>query len=95
MLTIRNFKINRLIQINVIDGFKKKPIYRTITAIDRRNIDNIAHMTGDKVAMTTFGVTGSKLRFDEAFSIYKDMAKESRDRFKMLSSLLPQVVLMN
>ena len=38
-------------------------------------------MTGEKVTLTTFGVSGSKIRFDEAYAIYAEMAKESRDRW--------------
>lgn len=41
--------------------------------------------------MTMFGISSSKLRFEEAHSAYAEMAKENANKAGMLSTLLPRV----
>ena len=77
--------------MEVMDGFKRKAIYRTVTATDKDSIEAVAASTTDSVAMTSFGVMGVKLRLDEAVSLYQLMTMESRNKAKVLSKILPQL----
>jgi len=77
--------------INIEDSFKRKAIFRTITNADKEFIEDIAAGATDSISMTTFGVTNSKLRLDEALALYHTMAMENSSKPKILAKILPQL----
>lgn len=74
-----------------MDTFTRKLIYRTVTSCDKDFIQEIAAATSDSVSMTTFGVSQSKLRLDEALSMYTLMSMENTNKSKVLAKILPQL----
>ena len=81
-----------ILYFSIVDGFKRKDIYRTLTSVDRDNIDLVANCTGDPTKMTSFGVSAAKLRLDEAFSLYNSlMADCTQNKTEILAIILPQL----
>ena len=76
--------------VTVIDGFAKKEIHRVVSSCDRDYINELASQTGDCVAMTSFGISGAKVRLDEALNLGDTMMQDSRSRVEVLVKLLPQ-----
>jgi len=84
--------LTNLLSIRVFtDSFKRKAIFRTITNADKDFIEDIASGATDSISMTTFGVTNSKLRLDEALALYHTMALENSSKPKILAKILPQL----
>ena len=79
------------LHINVVDGFNRKAIFKTMTSVDRDNIAMLAECTGDPSKMTNYSVGGIQMRCDEAFSLFESMMKDGRGKVAVLSSLLPQL----
>lgn len=85
------------LQLSVVNGFQKKDIYKTLTSTDRDNINKLAGAGADKDAakMTSFGVATTKIRLDEAYSLYTTMIGSQTDnkaaKTAVLSTLLPQL----
>lgn len=78
--------------ITVVDGFHRKPIFRTMSAVDRDNIHALAVQSSDRIALTWMGATGCRLAIGEAGRIYQTMLTEARSKNKVVSSLLPQLL---
>ncbi len=81
---------NGVMYISIIDGFAKKEIHRVVSSCDRDYINELASQTGDCIAMTSFGVSGAKVRLDEALNLSETMMQESRSKVDVLVKLLPQ-----
>lgn len=77
--------------IKVEDGFTRKNIFRIISGCDKAHIEAVAAHCTDPSSMTSHGVAGAKLRVEEAFTIFKEMEQESRNKSKILAKLLPQL----
>ena len=77
--------------INIEDSFKRKPIFRTITNADKDFIEDVAAGVTDSISMTTYGVSNSKLRLDEALSLYHTLSQENGSKLYILAKILPQL----
>ena len=80
-----------ILHISIVDSFKRKAIYRTVTSSDKEFIEVIAQGTSDSVSMTTFGLSTAKLRLDEAVALFKAMSNENRNKAQVISKILPQL----
>jgi hypothetical protein len=78
------------VYLTIMDGFAKKEIHRVVSSCDRDYINELASQTGDCIAMTSFGVSGAKVRLDEALNLSETMMQESRSKVAVLVKLLPQ-----
>lgn len=79
------------LHLEIVDGFTRKEVYRTMTSVDRDNIDSVAASTGDATKMTAYGVSTAKIRLDEAYALYLTMMKERPNKTNILATLLPQL----
>lgn len=79
------------LNLTVADGFKRKPIYRTLSGCDKCYIEAVAAHCTDPSAMTAHGVNNVKLRVEEAFVLFQQMEEETRNKSRILSKLLPQL----
>lgn len=79
------------LNLTVVDGFKRKPIYRTLSGCDKRYIEAVAAHCTDPSAMTAHGVNNVKLRVEEAFVLFQQMEEETRNKSRILTKLLPQL----
>jgi len=80
-----------LLVCEVVDSFKLKPIFKSISQIDHDYAQKVARDSGAMDQMLGHAVTHAKLRLDEAYSIYKSMVSDSRNVVKCVIRLLPQV----
>jgi hypothetical protein len=59
--------------------------------VDHDYAQQVARDSGEHTAMLGHAVQHGKLRLDEAYSIYKTMLAETRNKVKCVLKLLPQV----
>jgi hypothetical protein len=79
------------VNLSIIDGFTKKDVYRTLSVIDRQNILELAKATSEKSLFTLYGMMGTKIRIEEALTVYQTMICDLQSKIKVLSNLLPQL----
>lgn len=77
-----------ILHVKLIDGFVQKKKFYTISSIDQKYAYNMAKGMGD-VSMVTEAVKHTKVRYDEAYSIYKSVYSELRDKAGTLIKVLP------
>lgn len=77
-----------ILKLNVIDGFVRKKNFYTVTSLDQKYAHQMAKRIGDVMLMTD-AVGHSKLRINEAYSMYKTMYKETGDRVESVIKILP------
>jgi hypothetical protein len=81
-----------IVSFRIMDGFSTKKHYRTLSSVDRDSIDEVAGSTGDSsAALTTKGLSGFKIRLDEAFNLYFTIMRGTQDKIAALCTLLPQM----
>lgn len=77
-----------IMHLKLIDGFVQKKKFYTMSATDQKYAYNMAKGLGD-VTMVTEAVKHNKVRFDEAYSMYKSVYKEIRDKAGTLLKVVP------
>ncbi|RYH24941.1 hypothetical protein EON65_16165 [archaeon] len=77
-----------VLHLKLVDGFVQKKKFYTMSATDQKYAYNMAKGLGD-VTMVTEAVKHSKVRFDEAYSMYKSVYKEIRDKAGTLLKVVP------
>jgi hypothetical protein len=79
------------LRCKVVDGFTRKKNFYTISSIDQKYAFQMAKGIGD-VLMMTEAMRNSKLRINEAYSMFKMMYKETGDIAEVLVKVLPQMM---
>jgi hypothetical protein len=75
----------------VVDSFKLKSVFRSISAVDHDYAQSVASESGESHQMLAHAVSHAKLRLQEAMEIYKTMVNESRNKIICALKLLPQI----
>lgn len=75
----------------VNDGFVQKSSFLTISTADQKFAYNMAKGIGD-VSLMTEAVRNTKMRYDEAYALYKTLHKEIPDKAQVLLRVVPQMM---
>lgn len=80
------------LHMTIIDGFVRKQIYKAVSENDREHIYSVAKSSGDPVSMITFSVQNVRIRLEEAMHLYDMVYKETRNKIRSLTLLLPYMM---
>jgi len=80
------------LHMTILDGFVRKKLYKAVSENDRDHIYSVAKSSSDPVSMITFSVQNVRIRLEEAIHLYDVVYKETRNKIRSLTMLLPYMM---
>lgn len=80
-----------MLYLDISPGLEPKKDARALSACDRVNLFEAALSNVDQVKMVGYAIQGTRLRLEEAQSIYYKLLPELRDKAKVVTMILPYI----